>query len=152
MSWTRLVTSGDSATVTFTASSALNTSAHVIEVQGTYDVIGTGLSTINAGAASRTTNGLTPTNADNAVLAIAGIHGFTATGSGGSADNTFTLTEANFPATATASRSRSPASAVARLFRCLRWLWLRSAAKGRPTLCLAMHRAALQRPAQPRCR
>jgi hypothetical protein len=96
--WTRLVTSGDSATVTFTASSALNTSAHVIEVQGTYDVIGTGLSTINAGAASRTTNGLTPTNADNAVLAIAGIHGFTATGSGGSADNTFTLTEANFPA------------------------------------------------------
>lgn len=96
--WTRAVVSGDTSTITFTASSASPSSAHVVEVQGTYDTIGTGTTTINTAGASRTTNSVTPTNADNTVLALAGIHGIQNAESGGAADNGFALTLANYPA------------------------------------------------------
>lgn len=105
--WTRLVTSGDSATTTFTASSALPTSAQVLEIQGTYDVIGTGLSTINTSAGNRTTNGLTPTTADNTVIAIAGLHFSTPVPSGGSVDNTFAIAQTQFAPAAGATASSS---------------------------------------------
>lgn len=104
--WTRLVASGDSATVTFAASSAGVTSAQVIEVQGTYDQVGAGTTVINTAASTRDATGLTPATADNTVLACYGIHGFNgANPSGGSVDNTFTVTRTSWPATASLAQS-----------------------------------------------
>lgn len=104
--WTRLVVSGDSATVTFAASSAGVTSAQVIEVQGTYDKTGAGTTVINSVGGTRDATGLTPATADNTVLACYGIHGFNgANPSGGSVDNAFTVTQTSWPATASLAQA-----------------------------------------------
>jgi len=91
--WTRLVVGGESATTTFTPNGASPAALHVIEIQGTYDKVGAGTTNTGSAAASRTATGLSPTTTDNIVLAIAGLHAVQASApSGGSADNSFTLT------------------------------------------------------------
>ena len=88
--WTRFVASGDSATTTFALTGAAPTAVAVVEIQGTFDKVGTVSSTINSAASTRTCTGLSPATTDNLVLSIAGLHGLS-TISGGAADNTFTV-------------------------------------------------------------
>jgi hypothetical protein len=97
--WTRLVAGGESATTTFTPSTADPAGLVVAEIQGTYDKIGAGTTITGSALATRDTTTLSPTTTDNIVLAIAGIHAPSSTvGSGGGVDNTFTFLRAVFSA------------------------------------------------------
>ena len=93
--WTRLIASGDSATTTFALTGTFPSAVAVVEVQGTYDTVGTVSSTINVAATARTCTGLTPTTIDNLVLAIVGLHNLGAL-SGGVADNAFTVVASRY--------------------------------------------------------
>lgn len=96
--WTRLVASGDSATTNFTPSGANPATLAVIEVQGTYDTVGTG-TFVAANGLTAAPTGLTPSTTDGLTLAIAGCHGIT-TGqpASPSVDNGFTITRTQNPA------------------------------------------------------
>lgn len=118
--WTRLVVSGDAAATSFTPSGANPACLMVIEIQGTYDVVGVGTTTTGTSGTSRTTTTLTPTTSDNLVVAIAGLHALTVVTSGGTVNNTFSMLRTQFAGSTgatlgsvlTASRSTGAAAAT----------------------------------------
>lgn len=88
--WTRPVASGDSATTTFAIGSATYSAVIVLEIQGTYDTVGTVTTTNNAAAGTQVTSGLSPATADNIVLAVFGGTTTNTVLSGFTVDNGFT--------------------------------------------------------------
>uniref|UniRef100_UPI0035698A64 hypothetical protein n=1 Tax=Actinotalea sp. TaxID=1872145 RepID=UPI0035698A64 len=87
--WTRLVTSGDSATTTFTLGAA-SSACVVVEVAGTFDKTGTASVVNNSAGGSSACTGLTPATTDGTTLAVAGLTSTNTILSGISSNNGFT--------------------------------------------------------------
>jgi hypothetical protein len=98
--WTRLVAGGESATVTFTPNGANAACLMVLEIQGTYDKVGTGGTIVGTPATSVVATGLSPATTDGITIAIAGCHSITvAAMTGGAATAPFTFYRGQYAAT-----------------------------------------------------
>lgn len=103
--WTRLVTSGDSATTSFDIAGANPGTYAVAEIAGTYDTIGT-ITFAAANGLNLPITGLTPGGTDNLVVAIVGGHSVSnSVPAAETADNGFTVFVAQDPPSVGGTRS-----------------------------------------------
>jgi hypothetical protein len=94
-----LVVSGDSATTTFTPNGANPAALMVIEVQGTFDKVGTRIHVVGTAGTSIAPTGVAPATTDGIVVAVGGMHGVTnAAMTGGAATAGFTFLRGQYAA------------------------------------------------------